>query len=217
MYVHEACGTYRTSSILVMMFSAYERSRSRVTRSRTLSWSSLVSSTSATVRPILRFCLKYIKRMIYWAWVDNAFKNLLFLVLMLKPRTFSTSCSCALIIIIKKSKFKLPEIFKVLLDVGEQRVLQCLNMLSVYVLWDQFCPPPVCKHKQKHTNIQYTVSRDYRWDVRQHSTMYCFCEPMPSTPLEHLISLQLHLKCKRLSKCSNCGDGNLMRVTTCLI
>lgn len=49
--------THRISSILVMMFSAYERSRSRVTRSLILSWSSLANSTSATVRPILRFCL----------------------------------------------------------------------------------------------------------------------------------------------------------------
>lgn len=50
-------GTYRISSILLIMFSAYERSRSRVTRSLILSWSSLDSSPSATVRPILRFCL----------------------------------------------------------------------------------------------------------------------------------------------------------------
>lgn len=50
-------GTYRISSILLIMFSAYERSRSRVTRSLILSWSNLDSSASATVRPILRFCL----------------------------------------------------------------------------------------------------------------------------------------------------------------
>lgn len=49
--------TYRMSSILPIMFSAYERSRSKVTRSLIRSWSSLDSSTSATVRPILRFCL----------------------------------------------------------------------------------------------------------------------------------------------------------------
>lgn len=39
----------------------------------------------------------------------------------------------------------LPEILEVPLDVKEQRVLQRLDKLSVYFLWDQFCSSPVCK------------------------------------------------------------------------
>lgn len=130
-------------------------------------WSALLQPLSG---PYCVSAYKDIKRMIYWAWVDNAFKNVLLLVFHVKTKDI---LSFTLLCINEKKNPKLPEIFKVLLDVGEQRVLQCLNMLSVYVLWDQFCPPPVCKHKQKHTNIQYTASRDYRWDVRQHSSMYC--------------------------------------------
>lgn len=63
----QMCAAYRMSSILLMMFSAYERSRSRVPRSRTLSWSSLVSSPSATVRPMLRFCLHESKHKMIFA------------------------------------------------------------------------------------------------------------------------------------------------------
>lgn len=50
--------TYNTSSILVTICSAHARSFSRVTRSLSLSASSLVSSLSAKVSPMLRFCLK---------------------------------------------------------------------------------------------------------------------------------------------------------------
>lgn len=118
------CAAHRISSILVMMFSAYERSRSRVTRSLTLSWSSLASSTSATVRPILRFCL-----------YEQTRSHALF------------SVSAVWLKLRRPNRRDLPEILKVPLDVWEQRVLQGLNMLSVNFLWDQFRPPPICKHK----------------------------------------------------------------------
>lgn len=39
----------------------------------------------------------------------------------------------------------IPEVLKVFLDIREQRVLQRLNKLSVYFLWDQFCSSPLCK------------------------------------------------------------------------
>lgn len=50
----------------------------------------------------------------------------------------------------------LPEVLKVLLDVREQRVLKCLNMLSVYFLWDQLCSPPFCRHMHIHSDTLYT-------------------------------------------------------------
>lgn len=50
--------THKTSLILEMMCSEDKRSLSRATRSRTRSFSSRLSSTSARVRPILRFCLR---------------------------------------------------------------------------------------------------------------------------------------------------------------
>lgn len=124
--------TYRTSSILVMMFSAYERSRSRATRSRTLSWSNLFSSPSATVRPILRFCLQAHSTQPSLAWHSflncQSFKHNTQLWTSAGPR----------------NSFKLPEIFEVLLDVSEQRVLKRLNVLSVYFLRDQLRSPPFC-------------------------------------------------------------------------
>lgn len=50
--------TYNTSSILATICSAQARSFSKVTRSLSLSTSSLVSSLSAKVSPMLLFCLK---------------------------------------------------------------------------------------------------------------------------------------------------------------
>ena len=50
--------TYNTSSILATICSAHARSFSKVTRSLSRSASSFVSSLSAKVSPMLRFCLK---------------------------------------------------------------------------------------------------------------------------------------------------------------
>ena len=50
--------TYNTSSILATICSAHARSFSKVNRSLSRSTSSFVSSLSAKVSPILRFCLK---------------------------------------------------------------------------------------------------------------------------------------------------------------
>lgn len=50
--------TYNTSSILATICSAHARSFSKVTRSLSLSTSSLVSSLSAKVSPMLLFCLR---------------------------------------------------------------------------------------------------------------------------------------------------------------
>ena len=138
-----ACATYRISSILVRMFSAYDRSLSRVTRSLTRSWSSLANSTSATVRPILRFCL----HVAIWGWSCLSKK---------------IGWSSAINQNLANPKYKyseltsLPEILKVSLYVREQRVLQCLNMLSVYFLWDQFCPSPVCKYMHTHSHTLFS-------------------------------------------------------------
>jgi len=61
--------THKTSSILAIICSAHALSFSTAFRSRTLSASSLVSSPSARVNPILRFCLKNRERK---AWVKIA-------------------------------------------------------------------------------------------------------------------------------------------------
>lgn len=132
-----------------MMFSAYERSRSRVTRSLTRSWSSLANSPSATVRPILRFCLHVPTEgglcLILQTWHHTEWERylcFLFFVFLLDVTTHTHT--------------SLPEVLKVLLDVREQRVLKCLNMLSVYFLWDQLCSPPFCKHMHIHSGTLST-------------------------------------------------------------